>query len=472
MKSSTTFAKALTLASLATLVASGCAKKADTDDRAQSTGQPTTSSSTASGMPNTPASESDSVARPVDGAPSGSAKDASAAITSFGADLFEQVAKTSGNANFAISPWSVESALGIAAAGAKGDTLAQMMSTLGFQAFADNPSGVQLAMGELNRSLDASGREVDDDGDDDGDDDDRVLRSANALWIADGMRPDLNPEFAAMIASMYGTGVQSAPFADDAEGARRTINKWVASNTDDKIKELLKSGTITSGTSMVITNAVAFDADWANEFDKKNTKNEPFHHLNGTTAEVKMMNQRLTGVNVWDGEHFSGIDLPYAGDNFSMSIVLPVAGQFEAVRAQLFADDGFATVFPGHATLAMETVDLGLPKFQFRWSGSLSDHLKALGMTDAFSGKANFSAMFANGSNAISEVVHEVYIDVDEEGTEAAAATGVVMVRTSMPTTPPVVRQMKVDRPFLFVIRDTATGTPIFMGQVLDPSAR
>lgn len=452
------FAKALTAASLATLVISGCAKNHDADGRGAATPAPTTSSSTASGEPNTPAT-------PEARATSGTAADASNAIATFGSDLFEALSKSEGNRNLAVSPWSVESALALVAAGAKGDTLAQMVSTLGYKSFADNPAGMHHALAELNRALDEASKEP-------GDDDDRILESANAVWVAESMKNDLQSEYTRVIQELHRSEVHGAPFMSDADGSRRTINQWVARHTDDKIQELLKPGTVTSATSMVLTNAVYFDADWVNAFDSDKTRNHTFHRADGSTVDVKMMNQRLKEAQVWDGHAFMGIDLPYEGDAFSMSIVLPDAGQFEHVRGMLFADDGYSTVFPGSHGQKTEQVQLGLPKFQFRWSGSLVESLKALGMTDAFSGKANFSSMFANTKTAISDVVHEVYIDVDEEGTEAAAATGAIMMRTSAALNPPEVRQMMIDRPFLFVIRDTATGTPIFMGQVLDPTAR
>jgi len=393
---------------------------------------------------------------------------AAKAVRTFGAELYRSLQSQSGKeANLALSPWSVENALIMTAAGAKGDTLAQMLSTLGFGIYADSPESMQTSFADLSKSMLENAREYEEDG---SRDDDTILQAANAIWVANELKPKLRPEFQGILRDVHQAEINTAPFRSDAEGARETINKWVADHTDDKIEDLLPGGFIRPSTSMVLTNAVAFDADWMHAFDEKLTKEEDFHRLDGTTSRVRMMNQRINSASYWTGDNFIGVALPYEGGDYAMSIVVPEAGHFAQVRDVLF-QDGWETVFPSRNNWSEGQAQVALPKFKFRWSGQLAEVLKGMGMEHAFDGRANFTGMFSEGNEVISQVIHEVYIDVDEDGTEAAAATGVGMMRTSMPMEPPMIQTIRADRPFLFIIQDTASGTPVFMGQVVDPSA-
>lgn len=395
-------------------------------------------------------------------------RDAAAqAVQRFGTSLFQDLQKNSSSEqNIALSPWSVESALLMTAAGAKGDTLAQMMNALGFVTFADSPASMQTSFAALNRTLLANAREYNEDG---SRDDDLILEAANAIWVAEQLRKDLRPEFQETLRTVHNAEVHDAPFQSNPDRARNTINKWVNDRTDDKIPELLPAGFITPQSSMVLTNAVTFDADWMHSFNERLTKPEDFRRLDGSTVSVPMMNQRLESVGHWSGEHFVAVQLPYEGGDYAMNILVPEDGHFAHVRDNLF-QQGLDALFPRADKHEIGIVQLALPKFKFRWSGELAQSLKALGMEHAFDNRADFSGMFTEGNELISQVIHEVYIDVDEEGTEAAAATAVGMMRTSAPINPPKVTTVRADRPFLFVIQDTETGTPVFMGQVVDPS--
>lgn len=440
---------------LALTVAAGCSKSQEPAPPAATTDTPVTSTPVPS-TPSTPAPEA-SATPP-------SAERAASDVAAFSAKLLQEVQKQAGNTNLALSPWSVESALLIAAGGAEGTTRDEMLKALGFG--DQDAATVHRNVGALAEHLRQAALEVDDDGT--VDPDDSVLHTANALWIESSLRGQLKPAYAQFVQETYHSAVHDAPFSTATEQARKAINDWVEDNTDDKIKDLIAPGILTAATSLVITNAVHFDADWQTEFKKDQTRNAPFTLVDGTSVSAATMHHTFDQLHVWEHDQLVGVRLPYEGDGYAMDIVLPAAGQFEAVRDRLYSQ-GFDAVFNGEAQ--RERVKLALPKFKFETSAQLNQALIALGMAEAFTGSANFSGMFTDVRQMISAVIHKVYIDVDEEGTEAAAATGVVMMRSSAmrPSEP---REIKVDRPFLFAIRDVQNGTPVFIGQVMNPTLR
>jgi len=418
----------------------------------------------------TPDSDASADARPEEKAPN--AQMANAALQQFGTKLYQELNQGNENDNLAISPWSVESALVMVAAGAKGHTLAQMLYTLGFVHIADDPDAMQTSFSALSKQLlESANKAADDDEDAADENNDLILHAANAIWVADHLRKELRPAFETGLKEHHAAEVHEAPFKENADDARKTINQWVAEHTDDKIEQLLPSGSIDAMTSMVLTNAIAFDADWTHAFDKKNTKKAPFHLQNGKTADVNLMFREFDRVKYWQSDDFHAVALPYESGNYAMSIVVPVEGKFDAVRSSLF-EGGFESVFVASNERSIEKVKVYLPRFQFRWKSSLTYALKQLGMENAFDDRADFSKMFKESSHRISDVVHEVYIDVDEEGTEAAAATGAVISVTSARVDPPKVYEVRADRPFLFAIHDTESNAPIFMGHVTNPNAK
>lgn len=405
---------------------------------------------------------------------------ASKALKQFGTSLYKELHASEANQNIAISPWSIQSALIMTAAGAKGNTLAQMLYSLGFVQLADDPAVMQTAFAALSHELLRTAVQApdpgddDDDGDDDGDDhdddsdDDLILHAANAIWVADQLRSSLRADFEKTLKDIHQAEVNSAPFKEDADEARKTINRWIATHTDEKIENLLPPGSVDDMTSMVLTNAIAFDADWAHPFDKNNTRKKPFRLLDGQSVDVQLMNQQIQRSSYWEDEHFAAVALPYESGDYAMSVVVPHDGQFAGVLDQLF-ENGYESIFIPAADRRTEIVDVSLPRFEFRWRSSLTSALKTLGMENAFDNRADFSRMFEKDSHLISDVIHEVYIEVDEEGTEAAAATGVIISTTSMPAEPPKVYDVHADRPFLFAIHDIKTNTPVFLGQVTNP---
>jgi serpin B len=215
---------------------------------------------------------------------------------------------------------------------------------------------------------------------------------------------------------------------------------------------------------MVLVNAIYFKADWLSEFDPNNTHDAPFHLLDGSETQVKMMGDLLTGVPYLSGDGFQAIELPYAGETAAMTILVPDEGNFAVFESKLDA----AKLNEILGALQPSTVQLRLPKFTFESQFSLPDQLSAMGMPSAFDPTlADFSGMTGNRDLFISDVIHKAFVAVDEKGTEAAAATVAIMELAMAPASN---ISLIVDRPFIFLIRDTVSGQILFLGRVVNPA--
>ena len=366
----------------------------------------------------------------------------------FAIDLYGQLRTQSGNLFF--SPDSISTALAMTYAGAHGDTATEMAKTLHFTL---PPQRLHPAMGGLLGDLNALH-------------DGYQLRAANALWAQQGYT--FLDDYLKLTKSDYGAGFKKVDFKDATEAARLTINQWVEQQTDDKIKDLLQPGALSSRTRLVLTNAIYFKGDWQMQFDKAQTKDEDFHLSAVQNAKASMMH-REGGFNYFDGGTFQILEIPYKSAELSMIILLPneVGGLF-ALEQSLTAPN--TKQWLGRLRPVPKVI-LTFPKFKMTRQFELQDTLGAMGMTLAFDAHADFSGMTGNRDFFISAAIHKAYIDVDEEGTEAAAATAVVMrsmllVRMQQPA-PPVFR---ADHPFVFLIRDKRSGSILFMGRVSDPT--
>jgi len=352
--------------------------------------------------------------------------------------------------NLVFSPVSISTALAMTYAGALGETEAQMRAALRFTL----PQGrLHAAMNHLDQQLATRGE-----GTRGADGKAFRLRIVNAIWSQKGFT--MLPAYLEVLAESYGAGVKLLDFIAAPEAARRTINRWVEDRTEKRIKDLLPAGSVGGRTSLVLTNAVYFNAAWRLPFSK-NTTNGPFHRADGSTVSVPMMRKegRFKAVATAD---YAAVVLPYEDQRLSMLIVVPETGRLAAVEAAL---DG-AKLVGIDATLTKQRVILGVPRFRFEMPIDLKPALSALGMPVAFSSAADFSGIDGTWRNYIGAVLHKAFIEVAETGTEAAAATAVVMVRVSLPTG----LQITADRPFLFFLRDEPTGAVLFLGRVMDPS--
>jgi len=284
---------------------------------------------------------------------------------------------------------------------------------------------------------------------------------ANAIWAEKTYT--FEADFLDTLAENYGAGVNLLDFVNAPDPSRLTINSWVANQTDDKIQNLLPPSSIDSSTELVLTDAVYFNAAWETPFDPSNTFNGPFTRLDGSTVTVSLMYSDFVSFPATQGTNFVAASLPYADTRLSLVVVVPDAGQFSQVESSLNATTLASLV----AGLTNQQVLLTLPRFKIETATSLATLLQALGMTSAFiPGTADFSGMDGTHNLYISNVFHDAFINVAEKGTEAAAATAVVMVGAAAPTGLPV----DATRPFIYFLYDQPTGAILFMGRVQDPS--
>ena len=379
--------------------------------------------------------------------------------TAFAFDLYQSLSQESGNLFF--SPYSVSLALAMTYAGARSTTEEQMVETLHFTTLgqdrlhpAFNALAIELAgWGEDSASKQETEEEKKD----------RFqLHIANALWGQDGY--GFLPAFLDVLAENYGAGVQTADFIDAPERARMMINRWVSDETEERIEDLLPPGSITPLTRLVLTNAIYFNATWKYRFDERSTYDCLFTLLDGSRVTVSMMEQ-IKRFKYVEEKEYQAVELPYVGDELSMVVLLPTADRFEKFSQELNAEQVRDIM---NSMKDTGDIHLYMPKFEYTSEFNLKATLADLGMPDAFVfGTADFSGMDASRELFIGDVFHKAFVSVDEAGTEATAATAVVVDWYCV--SPPPIR-VSIDRPFIFLIRDIGTGTILFMGQVMDPS--
>ena len=378
-----------------------------------------------------------------------------------------------GEGNLFFSPFSISTALAMAYVGARGQTEAQMAKVLHLpterggvdcdpnkdlsEASATETvweqRRIHSAFGTILKDLNTRGEKGG-----------YELNVANALWGQKGY--GFLKEFPELIKVYYGGEFGKVDFVMATETARKTINAWVEKETKEKIKNLIKKGVLNPLTRLVLTNAVYFKGNWASQFKKDRTKDAPFTLFNGEKMDVPMMNQ--TGeFKYTETETFQGLELPYVEDELSMIILLPKQTDGLADFEKTLTVENLSQWL---GRLEKRKVIVSVPKFKMTSQFGLAGVLKSMGMTDAFSpvpGVADFSGINGKRDLFISAVIHKAYVDVNEEGTEAAAATGVVMGITSVrPREIPVFR---ADHPFVFLIRDNHSGSVLFIGRMMNP---
>jgi len=353
--------------------------------------------------------------------------------------------------NLFYSPYSISLALAMTYAGARGETAQQMADALHFTLPQDR---LHRAFNALDQALASRGEHLDPE--------ERFrLHIANALWGQESYA--FLPAFLDELAANYGAGLRVLDFVRAPDASRRTINEWVEQQTEDRIKDLLPPGSISPDTRLVLSNAIYFNAAWMYPFEEEVTQDGVFHLIEGGQVMVPMMSQSER-LGYAAGEGYQAVELPYLGGELSMVILVPAQGTLQDWARGVDAEQLAAIV----RDMERMQVQLTMPKFTFESSFRLRDVLVDLGMSDAFSGAADFGGMTGNRDLFISDVYHKAFVAVDEEGTEAAAATAVVMELTAAPAQPV---RVTVDRPFVFLIRDIETDAILFLGHVVDPSA-
>ena len=369
--------------------------------------------------------------------------------SAFAFDLYQALREEDGNLFY--SPYSISLALAMTYAGARDETEKQMANTLHFTLPQDrlHPTFNSLDLELAQRGQGAKGK----------DEGGFRLNIVNAIW---GQKDyHFLATFLDLLAENYGAGLRILNFASAPEESRITINEWVSDQTEDRIKDLLPPGSIDPLTRLVLTNAIYFNVAWQYPFNEDATRDGLFHLLDGGEVTVPMMSQKKS-LGYAEGEGYQAVELPYDGRELSMVILLPQAGEFETFEKSLDSQRVDAII----KNLESSQVALTMPRFEFESSFRLREPLVAMGMPGAFS-NADFSGMTGNRDLFIADVVHKAFVSVDETGTEAAAATAVIMP-TAAP--PGVTVEVTVDRPFIFLIRDIETGAILFVGRVVDPS--
>jgi serpin B len=354
--------------------------------------------------------------------------------TEFALSMFERLRAQSPAQNMALGPYGISQAMAMLYAGARGQTAAEMREVLHFDVppatLHSTFNGLDLELGSRNSDI--------------------VLRNANQTWLATGFTP--NPEYLDVLTRDYGAPLVTLDFASDPESARGAINQWVADVTEQKIPTLFPVDTIQRETVLVLTNAMYMDAPWKYQFEPAQTRPAEFTMLDGTTAMVPTMHfdEFLPSAA---GDGWVAVELPYRGDEVSMFVIVPDdLEQFETTLTSAVLDDVLGEIRDGG-------IHLSFPRFSYRFHASLIPAFEALGLASLFS-TPDLSGI-ADGLR-VAAIEHEAFVEVDEEGTRAAAATGVAIEGSHGPT-------ITVDRPFLFFIVDKPTSTLMFMGRMVDP---
>jgi serpin B len=366
----------------------------------------------------------------------------------FAFDLYHQLGQKPGN-NF-FSPYSVSTALGMTYAGARGNTAKEMAETLHFT--LDNQR-LHPAYGELIRKIQGADKKRN-----------YELAVANSLWgVKTGL--SLDPTFLGIAQTDYQAGFRLVDFANDAEGARRSINGWVEDKTHKKIEDLIPKGLITNSTRLVLVNAIYFKGDWSVPFPKSATKPDDFTIPGEPAFKVPMMNHTF-GARYMENADFQLAQFMYKDDEVSMVVILPKKKDGLPETEKKLSAKALAQSL---ALASPTRLQVAMPMFKMTEEFSLAADLAKLGMQDAFlPGVANFTRMDADASTSlfISTVVHKAFVEINEKGTEAAGATGVILNAKSG------AQEFRADHPFLFVLRHNATGSILFMGRVIDPRGR
>lgn len=373
-----------------------------------------------------------------------------AANNKFAFDIYSQYKDS--DRNIFLSPFSISSALAMTYEGAKGKTATEMQSVFGFPV-DDTMRRTSYAtiFEQLNKGDSKS-----------------TVSVANALWVDKEYK--LHDKYIKVVSDYYGGEATNVDFKTATDQSRLQINKWVEGKTNNKIIDLIEEGLLLPNTRLILTNAIYFKGSWRNEFDKDNTKDKDFRLSTEKTIQAPTMSQYGNYYKYTEDDDQQVIELPYKGNKLSMTVILPKDGKQSAVEASLSA----TKISDWEKEMSSQKVNIFIPKFKIETSYKLSDTLKEMGMPLAFTDDADFSGMNAEGKDdlKIKEVIHKAFVDVGEEGTEAAAATAVIMVEKSVAIDeeekPKIFR---ADHPFIFMIRDNENGNILFLGRINDPRA-
>lgn len=376
--------------------------------------------------------------------------------TQFALDIYstiqEEMLANGSSENIFLSPYSISTAIAMAYAGSENDTAAQIKTTMHYNLPEDELHQTLNNLAEVLKNRSEGARGMDGGG--------FRLNVVNRLWAQIGY-PFLT-EYLTFIEENYKAPVEQLNFRVNPEGSRETINEWVSEQTEEKIPDLLPPRSIDTLTTLVITNAIYFNAAWSSPFNENTIHEAPFYNLDGSQSTVQMMS-KVYNYPYIRGSNYNALSIPYDGNQLAMLIILPNEGEFQEVEESLTLEMLNTTI----DNLRSTRVRLLLPKWKFRYNASLATLLQSMGMTDAFMDNADFSGMTGDRELHISDVIHEAFIDVNEAGTEAAAATAVIVSRTSIRERD-IPINFTVDRPYLYAIYDIETRVILFFGRTVN----
>jgi serine protease inhibitor len=366
--------------------------------------------------------------------------------TEFAFDLYQRLRKADGNLFF--SPYSISTALAMTYAGARSDTEVQIAQALHFLL---DQGQLHPSFASLEAKMGNTGRKGH-----------IKLRVANTLWPQKGYA--FLEGFLALTKQNYGVLITPVDYGNE-EATRHTINSWVEEKTEGKIKDLIPPGMLNDLTRLILVNAIYFKGNWASQFNRNLTRNAPFWVTPDEQVQVPMMTQKHE-FRYGESDGLQVLELPYIGDDLSMIVLLPTETDG---LAKLEESMTVENLYQWTKDLWEKEVEVFLPRFEITFPFRLDDALKSMGMVNAFSDEADFSGMDGSKELYIAAVLHKAFVTVNEEGTEAAAATAVIIKSKGPPSSPPVFR---ADHPFVFLIRENSTGSILFLGRVVNPAYR
>jgi len=367
----------------------------------------------------------------------------------FALDLYSKYKTNKGNVFF--SPYSISTALAMTYEGARGQTAEEMQKVF---YFPEDSNTMRNGYANLYAEINKPGKKY-------------KLSAANALWAENDFQ--FLDEYFNVVDQYYNSKVTNLDFKHDPEGSRVTINNWVEDKTNDKIKDLIPSGMIDSMTRLVLTNAVYFKGEWVKQFNKDDTIERDFTTESNNIVKAFMM-QRTDDESIFNyGENsmLQILEMPYSGDDLSMIIILPKENNLDDVENSFTMDK----LSDWKNELEEQRVNVFLPRFKFETKYFMAEDLAEMGMPTAF-GNADFSGMTGKMDLAISQVIHQAFVEVNEEGTEAAAATAVIVKETSAGPDGPTIPVFNANHPFVFIIQQKDTGNILFMGRVSNPTTQ
>ena len=371
-------------------------------------------------------------------------------LTGFSFNLFRNLSQQHSQQNFSFSPVSLNMALAVVYSGAMTDTRKQIADLTGFELDGDefHPNYFHYFSGFVQMETDTL----------------LDFNLANRVFV-EQTYPVLD-SYKNDVQTYHGGAFEQMDFIRNAPGAEQRINAWAAENTRDRIKDLIPQGTLDHLTRMVLANAIYVKSDWKHPFEEENNIHKEFHAINGRIETAEFMTQRESRIPYFKPDDRKVIQLPYTSPHLSLMIILPDEKDILDISAYIPDANQYKEMID---SLRPHQVYMEIPKFKLESQFSLSDHLKEMGMEKAFDSRADFSGIGGQRDLFISAIFQKVFFEIDEKGSEAAAATAIVVATTALMPGHEEPKEFIADRPFIFILKENQFNTPLFVGQFVSP---